>query len=101
MICCGSFLFLGVVELGSAVSPDPEVREESCTAGSQSDTSDSEGWCTDSKSNSKIEIESPSKIAQLEERIKELESRSPKKYPDVKFLTYQDRKRILVRMSFV
>lgn len=36
------------------------------------------------------------KIRQLEERINELEQRIPKKYGQVKFLNYQNRKRILV-----
>jgi len=37
-----------------------------------------------------------SRLLQLEERIRDLESRVPKNYPEVKFLTYKDRKRILV-----
>lgn len=37
------------------------------------------------------------KTKQLEQRIAELEKRLPKKYDDVKFLNYQNRKRILVR----
>lgn len=36
------------------------------------------------------------RIKQLEERIAELENRLPKKYDEVKFLNYQNRKRILV-----
>lgn len=36
------------------------------------------------------------KIKQLEDRIAELENRLPKKYDEVKFLNYQNRKRILV-----
>lgn len=36
------------------------------------------------------------KIRQLEARIRELEDRIPKKYGRVKFLNYQNRKRILV-----
>lgn len=36
------------------------------------------------------------KIDQLEKKIKSLETRTVKKYPDVKFLTYKDRRRILV-----
>lgn len=40
------------------------------------------------------------RILELEDRIKELESTAPKKYPEVKFLTYKDRKRILVSKSF-
>lgn len=36
------------------------------------------------------------KIKNLEERLKDIEYRIPKKYPEVKFLTYKDRKRILV-----
>ncbi|XP_063614410.1 uncharacterized protein LOC134787561, partial [Penaeus indicus] len=35
------------------------------------------------------------KIQELEKRLKEIEYRVPKKYPEVKFLTYKDRKRIL------
>ena len=35
----------------------------------------------------------------LEKRIKELEKKSPKKYPEVKFLTNKDRKRILVSIQ--
>jgi len=38
----------------------------------------------------------PSSLKKLEERIRDLESRVPKKYPEVKFLSYKDRKRILV-----
>ena len=41
------------------------------------------------------------RIQQLEERLREIELRVPKKYPEVKFLTYRDRKRILVRECFV
>lgn len=37
------------------------------------------------------------RMAELEERIAQLEETVVKKYPEVKFLTYQDRKRILVR----
>lgn len=36
------------------------------------------------------------RIKELETRLKELEYRIPKKYPEIKFLTYKDRKRILV-----
>ncbi|XP_076044465.1 UDP-xylose synthase [Oratosquilla oratoria] len=36
------------------------------------------------------------KIEELENRLKEMEYRIPKKYPDVQFLTYKDRKRILI-----
>lgn len=36
------------------------------------------------------------RIKQLEDRIEELEQRLPKKYDAVKFLNYQNRKRILV-----
>lgn len=36
------------------------------------------------------------KINHLEKKIKNLESRTVKTYPDVKFLNYKDRKRILV-----
>lgn len=35
-------------------------------------------------------------IAELEKRLKDLEYRVPKKFPDVDFLSYKDRKRILV-----
>lgn len=37
------------------------------------------------------------KIKQLEKRLEELENRLPKQYDEVKFLNYQNRKRILVR----
>lgn len=40
--------------------------------------------------------EALTKIKELETRLKELEHNIPKKYPEVKFLTYKDRKRILV-----
>lgn len=36
------------------------------------------------------------KIMDLEQRLKDIEYRIPKKYPEVKFLTFKDRKRILV-----
>lgn len=36
------------------------------------------------------------KIRDLEQRLKDIEYRIPKKYPEVNFLTYKDRKRILV-----
>lgn len=36
------------------------------------------------------------KIKQLEKRLEELENRLPKQYDVVKFLNYQNRKRILV-----
>lgn len=36
------------------------------------------------------------RIKNLEQRLKDIEYRIPKKYPEVNFLTYKDRKRILV-----
>ncbi|KAG0718340.1 UDP-glucuronic acid decarboxylase 1 [Chionoecetes opilio] len=36
------------------------------------------------------------KIESLEQRLKEIEYRIPKKYPEVNFLTYKDRKRVLI-----
>ena len=39
------------------------------------------------------------RIQELEARLEELEYRVPKKYADVKFLTYKDRKRILVNFK--
>lgn len=36
------------------------------------------------------------KIEALEQRLKDIEYRIPKKYPEVNFLTFKDRKRILV-----
>ena len=36
------------------------------------------------------------KIKDLEQRLKDIEFRIPKKYPEVNFLTFKDRKRILV-----
>lgn len=42
-------------------------------------------------------LETKARLEILEERIKELESRIPRKYPDVKFLNHKNRKRILVR----
>lgn len=36
------------------------------------------------------------RIQELEDRLKEIEYRIPKKYPEIKFLTYKDRKRILI-----
>lgn len=41
------------------------------------------------------------KIRELEKRIAELEDRLPKKYDRVKFLNYQNRKRILVRYFYL
>lgn len=41
------------------------------------------------------------KIKQLEKRLEELEGRLPKKYDEVRFLNYQNRKRILVRKIIV
>lgn len=38
------------------------------------------------------------KIQELEMRLKDIEFRIPKKYPEVKFLNYKDRKRILVSL---
>lgn len=40
--------------------------------------------------------EASKKIKHLEGKIKQLESRIPKQFPDVKFLNYRERKRILV-----
>lgn len=40
--------------------------------------------------------EASKKIITLEGKIKQLESRIPKQFPDVKFLNYRQRKRILV-----
>lgn len=44
--------------------------------------------------------EARSRIDQLEKKIAILEGRVPQKYPDVKFLGYKERKRILVRCRF-
>lgn len=40
--------------------------------------------------------EAKRKIAELETKLQSLETRIPKKYPDVKYLNYKSRKRILV-----
>lgn len=40
------------------------------------------------------------KIKDLEQRLKDIEYRIPKKYPEVKFLTFKDRKRILVSQQW-
>lgn len=40
------------------------------------------------------------KIKELELKIQLLEDRIPKKYPDVTYLNYKNRKRILVRIPF-
>ena len=51
------------------------------------------------KGGNKMELQaSNQKIKQLELRIAELEDRLPKKYDEVKFLNYQNRKRILVKI---
>lgn len=42
-------------------------------------------------------LEAKSRIDQLEKKIAILEGRVPQKYPEVKFLGYKERKRILVR----
>lgn len=44
--------------------------------------------------------EARSRIDQLEKKIAILEGRVPQKYPDVKFLGYKERKRILVRYYY-
>lgn len=44
--------------------------------------------------------EAKKKIRELEIRIKHLEGGSPRRFPDVKFLNYRTRKRILVRLLF-
>ena len=41
--------------------------------------------------------EAMEKIQLLQERLEELEYRVPKRYPEVNFLNYKERKRILVR----
>lgn len=41
-------------------------------------------------------VEAKSRIDQLEKKIAILEGRVPQKFPDVKFLGYKERKRILV-----
>lgn len=40
--------------------------------------------------------EAKKRIFELESKLRELEARMPKKHPDVRFLNYQARKRILV-----
>jgi len=40
--------------------------------------------------------EAQNKIKELEKKVKELEKRIPQRYPDVKYLNYRSRKRILV-----
>lgn len=44
----------------------------------------------------KYDDEAAQKIKHLEHKIEQLESRIPKQFPDVKFLNYRERKRILV-----
>ena len=39
------------------------------------------------------------KIRELEKKIKDLEKRIPQRYPDVKYLNYRSRKRILVSVE--
>lgn len=46
-------------------------------------------------------LEAKSRIDQLEKKIAILEGRVPQKYPEVKFLGYKERKRILVRLLFI
>jgi len=58
------------------------------------DTGTGDDICTDSLKTP--EVDDSSKVTRLERMIRELESRMPKKYPDVKFLSYKDRKRILI-----
>lgn len=41
-------------------------------------------------------LEAKSRIEQLEKKIAILEGRMPQKYPEVKYLGYKERKRILV-----
>lgn len=41
------------------------------------------------------------KIQELEKRLRDIEYRIPKKYPEVEFLTYKDRKRILVSVKLL
>jgi Tfp pilus assembly protein PilO len=43
--------------------------------------------------------EAQKKIRELEKRVKDLEKRIPQKYPDVKYLNYRSRKRILVSVT--
>jgi peptidoglycan hydrolase CwlO-like protein len=43
--------------------------------------------------------EAQKKIKELERRIKGLEKRIPQRYPDVKYLNYRSRKRILVSIK--
>lgn len=45
--------------------------------------------------------EAKSRIEELEKKIAILEGRVPQKYPDVKFLGYKERKRILVSSIFI
>lgn len=44
--------------------------------------------------------EAAKKINRLEGKIRQLESRIPKQFPDVKFLNYRERKRILVNITY-
>lgn len=45
--------------------------------------------------------EAKARIEQLEKKIAILEGRIPQKYPEVKYLGYKERKRILVGFSFL
>lgn len=45
--------------------------------------------------------EAKTRIEQLEKKIAILEGRIPEKYPDVKYLGYKERKRILVIMHIL
>lgn len=50
---------------------------------------------TDDKTKQELK-EAKARIEQLEKKIAILEGRIPQKYPDVKYLGYKERKRILV-----
>lgn len=51
---------------------------------------------SDEENTKRALLEAKTRIEQLEKKIAILEGRVPQKYPDVKFLGYKERKRILV-----
>ncbi|KXJ69114.1 hypothetical protein RP20_CCG000070 [Aedes albopictus] len=74
--------------------PEPRVAEQSRDGGVVADRREELDKEQDTRMNELHEAKK--QILQLERKIQELEGRIPRKYPDVTFLNYKNRKRILI-----
>lgn len=83
----------GASETQHPVSDNQHVKEQP----PQLDAYDKDLENDDTTKNSEI-MEAQMMIRKLEAKIRQLEGRMPRKHPDVNFLNYKNRKRILVSL---